>query len=171
VVQVTLRLHHALADGYAIFMALTQLWTTSHSKELKYYEPITNSNFSGTTLSKIRYFIKQLTFPVRAIYELVQDQMEPQEECVLDPPVISQALDEDLFLISTGQTSEKIKLTTVKEIKNKFGVSSTAVILAAVAGGIRNYLLRNGFKVPKYIKTSVPRLKLPRNSIKLINKL
>jgi hypothetical protein len=56
----------------------------------------------------------------------------------------------------------------VKEIREKHNVTFTAVLMAAVAGGVRNYMLAHGIKIPKKMHVTQP-LPWPGHPDKLRN--
>ena len=150
-----LRVHHSLGDGFAILRLLVE---DIHGTDVP-----TNVFEVGTKKTE-----KQLSG-----WNLIRTLMKAPYEMV---SVFIHSWDFNEWRLPERKLTGKlnacltscIPVETMKEIKRAYGTSYTAVIFAAFAGGIRNFMLEKNMKVPRKIHCVIP-LPMPGHPNKLRN--
>ncbi|CAG7820995.1 unnamed protein product [Allacma fusca] len=148
------RLHHSLADGISIQHLLMDV--AGYAQPDKRVTGNRNRNIS---------LINALTFPFRAPFETIG--------ALLDCNDVNQWHLPESKLTGEFRSAASVPVSVdfIKEIKNsQDGVTFAGVVLAAVAGGIRNFMIERGIKIPTMIHCLTP-LPMPGHSDKLRNHL
>ena len=138
---VCLLLHHSLADGFSILKLVGELITSKgRILPLQNYTPSTG----------FRRFMEVIAMSFMAPYETVKVLFDLYDSNEWHIP------EKKLSRKMNGAVLDKIPVDYIKEIKNLSGCSFTSVLLAAFSGGIRNFMLEQGVKVPKTIHCISP---------------
>ena len=148
-----LRMHHSLGDGFSIMKLLVEdihgTVMPGQNFESHNYKP----ELSVWQLSRTM---------VRAPYDMIRTAVHSWDfnEWRLPEKKLTGWLHSAL--------TNRVPVQRVKEIKRAHGTSFTAVIMAAFAGGIRNFMEAKGMKIPEKIHCVVP-LPMPGHPNKLRN--
>lgn len=155
---VILRTHHGLCDGisiYRLFLALTDDGLVNLEKDIAAFR-------------KVPYACMPLMFHLKAFFfgpaSLVRKFADGSDICnPLHPPLRKKT--GQVHILKSTIDVEVIKMIT----RVHLNVSFQSVLLAALAGGVRNYLLGNGHKIPlSPIRVGFP-VPQPGHSLKLRN--
>jgi hypothetical protein len=150
-----LRIHHTMADGYSILQLTNALTDNKNLFENMPKPNVPNRDVFGLVWITLRLCLRG---PIDVLIASWKSFMETNE---------------------WRNTSNKMKgeghlaavdvpLSYVKEIGTKHGVRTTAVIFAALAGGIRRYMEISGTQIPKRFTVISP-LPLPNHPNYLTN--
>lgn len=150
---VLIRIHHGLADGFSVQKMLSYLADEE-------FIP----NFSAK-ISPLQSVLMGLRAVILGPYDIVWRWFRGREDfhhLHLHPSKQSG----EFYVIESKLISTKV----VKSIKKKFGAPFTAVLVAAISGGLRKYMLKYNKPIPKYMSTAIPFATLD-HSDKLTNEL
>ena len=150
----TLRIHHALADGLSIFKLVNQLFSIQVDK-------FPSANFPHLSpLRKLLHFaIMVLKFPYDLAHTLVHSRDGPNSWHIVDKKLSGRYV---------TFSSDRIPMVTIKAIKNKSGVGYNTAVYAITAGAISRLMRQTGQEVPESMKTMVP-FPLPNHPGGLVN--
>ncbi|CAG7729993.1 unnamed protein product [Allacma fusca] len=151
------RFHHGLSDGFSILRLLLNKVCGVSMGTIAQPE-----NFSK---SRKRRIGDLLTFPFLAPYQFCKMLVH-----ALDRNDWHKIKDRDLARPFNFAFSERIPTEFVKAVKSMHDVSFTAVVISAIAGGIRKAMIQEGLKVPKNISAGVP-VPMPGHPTKMRNHL
>ena len=169
------RLHHAIADGIALMSVLMTLcdvspdapWPKPESEKAhrrrgrlvrSLFHPA--ANFFAATRSMADEGRSMLTNPEHLLKRTSQAKAfaERFARLALLPPDSRTLFKGKLGRKKVVAWTENLPLEDVKQIKTAFGVTVNDVLMAVVAGGLREYLLSRGKRVPRNlnIRAMVP---------------
>lgn len=149
---VLLRLHHCLGDGMSIIKMFNLMVDGG-----KMPMPKPTPNNGGNILKKI-------CLPFLAAYDLSIQTLQPIDSNSWHLPK------EKLLRKPNSCLSLPIPMRLVKDIKNETKSSFAGVVLASFAGGLRTFMLENGFEVPDIITVGAS-LPFPGHPDKMRNHL
>ena len=151
----TLRIHHALADGFSLF----KLWVELFDPGFK----IPSANFPklSTPLKILRFFLHVFKFP----YDLAKTVL-----LFRDDANSWHIVDKKLTRRYAVLCSDRIPVSTIKAIKNKYGIGYNTAVYAITAGTISRIMKQTGQKVPKAMTCTIP-YPLPNHPGGLVNHL
>ncbi|CAG7721203.1 unnamed protein product, partial [Allacma fusca] len=138
--QFIFRIHHGLGDGYYILKLLAED-ICGVSTALGKPQVIPRNFFQNIFLGFL--------FWIRAPFQMVQMLVAAHDVNEWHLPLDKVTRPMNIAL------TEPIKLDWIKSIKNEYCVSFSAVIYAAVTGGIRNLMIEKGVPVPNEMHTAV----------------
>jgi WS/DGAT/MGAT family acyltransferase len=165
------RLHHSIADGLALVFVLLSLTDMTpdapwpKGDDQKADEDKDGNWFGGTAFSLLkqgtsaagtvvnlygraaREGVKMVSEPTRILNRLQQgaDAGYAASRLVLLPPDPATPFKGNLGVIKRAAWSVPIPLRDVKTIKNMTNTTVNDVLVSAVSGAIRSYLLQNGY--------------------------
>ncbi|CAG7716992.1 unnamed protein product, partial [Allacma fusca] len=149
------RMHHGLCDGFSILHALMQ--------ELGKISMKTAVKPHYARKSFWRQMVEICTFPVLAPYQFSKTMVDAYD--VNDWHRGTQGTSSKPF---NASFTHRIPTQLIKEVKDRHGVSFTAVVMSTIMGGIRNSMIRQGLKVPRKMSAAIP-VPLPNHPHKLRN--
>jgi len=148
------RFHHVLCDGQAIFTLFIKNFL--QSKDSTFTKPM---KLKRNLVSKIIHLI---TFPYRGAFAFVRIVMQSRDPYPWNVPFKKQTK-------VLQSLPPSIPIQIVKDIKDKFNVSFSSVILAAITGAHRETIIkRNKNSVPRRLPCFSP-FPLEEHSGKLRN--
>ena len=130
---IVFRYHHALSDGYSITKLMAQVTTGDY-----FPSPIMKQ-------SQWKRVLEILTFPFTGMFVAVAYLHRYMDNNAWNFKVNFKASKVRNMHYSC---SDCIPVSQIKEVKNKMGGSFNGVILAAIAGGIRQHFVVNGAHLP-----------------------
>ncbi|CAL8104223.1 unnamed protein product [Orchesella dallaii] len=134
-----LRIHHSLADGFAIQKMLSYLADEP-------YVP----KFSIKTTA-FQNFMLGLRTGLLGSYDALTRLIRWTDSLhTFHIPADKQS--HEYFIVE----SDLISMKQVKAIKEKFGVAFTAILVAAISGGFRKFLVKHKRPIPSFITTGIP---------------
>ena len=152
---VALRVHHSLADGFSVLKVITiDLMVAQYERAQAQFQ---NKTLARKILDVLWALIK---LPFEGAYQIIEsiDINEwhiPEDKLTRD------------YIVGV---TPRIPLQVIKDIKNQHDTSFTCILLAAFAGGIRKFMLNNGYRVPRTMHCLTP-LPMPGHPSKLRNHL
>ncbi|CAG7725579.1 unnamed protein product [Allacma fusca] len=151
---VIINFHHCLTDGFGLLTLMSKISSSvvGSGVESKSPEKKVLARQQKISLGGI---CKGVYFLLRAPYDFISYMIVKVDPTKYNSWHLPEAELEKEWTISPA--TEHISSELVKEIKNCYGVSFNAVILAAFTGSIRNVMLCHPTKkVPDFIRVSVP---------------
>ncbi|CAL8074902.1 unnamed protein product [Orchesella dallaii] len=140
---VIVRLHHGMADGYSML----ELFLNS----------IDNDNVKREDLAKPRFrkrsFLQSLMYWtvvwISVPYYVTQELLTTYDNNALHPKGVK--LTREAY--SAG---DSVPVATIKKIRSTYNVTFSAVVMSALAGGIRKFMLVNDMKIPDKMHVVTP---------------
>lgn len=140
---VLFKIHHSFVDGYSLVrLALTAI-CEGNPEDLPLPQSPNRANFILKVFQKIFILIK-------APYDTLTEVLEESDKNFLhlSPKKVTNEI--------TSALSTKIPTLLFKTIAQQFEVSFTAVVIASVSGGIRNWAEKIGKPIPDTLKCLCP---------------
>lgn len=150
------RIHHVLGDGYFILKLLMEDISGISCQKAAQPKYIQRSGWNK--------LLHAVLFWIRGPYQFVSMMCEAKDTNPWHIP------EEQLTRPMNAALTRKIPLSYVKGIKNSHQVTFTALINAAVSGGIRSMMIEQGIQEPQDIHQAVA-VPLPGHPQKLRNHL
>jgi hypothetical protein len=150
------RVHHGFCDGFTI------LWLL-----MKEVNNISMENVAKPAELRKNIFLRILTaatFWIRAPYDFLKLIVKSKDNNEWHLP------EDQLQRPFNTAFTRRIPLDYIKSIKSSHNVSFTAVVMAALTGGLRQKMLEKGVKVPDYVTTAIA-VPMPGHPTKLRNHL
>lgn len=145
-----IRNHHALIDGRGIVTLMRQLTKCKYSvPEVDYKEPP---------------LLVKLLAPLKVPWDMAKMLVDTHDGLHAWHGPASGPRE------FVAGVTEAIPITTIKAIKNKLGVSYTAILFAAVAGALEKFAQKEGLSVPEKLGVYAP-LPLPKHPGGTVNHL
>ncbi|CAG7825296.1 unnamed protein product [Allacma fusca] len=150
-----LRIHHSLADGFAVLKVITVDLMVAQ------YERAQAAYFQKTLWEKMYGLVFYLfKAPFEGAFQFIES-VDFNEWHIAENRL---ARDHHVAL------TPRIPLDIIKDLKNQHNTSFTCILLAAFAGGIRKFMIEHQYKVPRSIHCLTP-LPMPGHPSKLRNHL
>ncbi|CAG7821676.1 unnamed protein product [Allacma fusca] len=151
---VVINFHHCLTDGFGLLTLMSKISSSVVDSGVKSKSPEKKLPARQQKIS-LGGICKGVYFLLRAPYDFISYIFVKVDPIKSNSWHLPEAELEKEWTISPA--TEHISSDLVKEIKNGYGVSFNAVILAAFTGSIRNVMLCHPTKnVPDFIRVSVP---------------
>jgi len=150
-----LRIHHGVTDGYSL---LKLFLNTMQSEELT-LEKIPQPKFQSRNVLRNILYCTWATLCVP--YYVTKQLLTTRDDNYFHPSGVE--LKRKCFAAGTTMS-----VAVVREVREKFNVTFSAVLMNAVAGGIRRYLMTNGIEIPEKMHVTTP-LPWPGHPVKLRN--
>jgi hypothetical protein len=150
-----MRIHHGVTDGYS----LLKLFLHTMQSEKLTLEKIPQPKFhQRNPLKTLAYY----TWAILCVpYYVTKQLLTTRDDNYFHPKGV--ALKRRCHAAMTT-----MPVSVVREIREKNTVTFSAVLMSALAGGIRNYMLANGIEIPESMHVTTP-LPWPGHPSKLRN--
>ncbi|HEU4568190.1 MAG TPA: wax ester/triacylglycerol synthase family O-acyltransferase, partial [Marmoricola sp.] len=146
------RMHHAIADGFALVRLLLSLTDSTAPTEARLAPPREHPGPRSAVVTALHQATEALLHPQRLAHladprttlhavSAAADDTAALAKLLLLPPDRHTALQGTLGIPKTVAWSDPISLQRIKEVGHEAGASVNDVLLAAVAGGLRSYLV------------------------------
>lgn len=129
-----MRIHHGCTDGYSLLKLFLNSMQSENMKLEDIPQPIFHRR--STWKSLLYHIFAILTVP----YYVMEQLMTTYDDNFFHPKGVT-------LVRKCSAAGVTLPASVVKEIREKHNVTFTAVLMAAIAGGVRNYMLANGIQV------------------------
>ncbi|ODM92649.1 hypothetical protein Ocin01_14035 [Orchesella cincta] len=140
---VIVRLHHGMADGYSML----ELFLNSIDNDNVKREDLAKPRFKKRTfLQSLMYWAAVwLSVP----YYVTQELFTTYDNNALHPKGVK-------LTRQAYSAGDSVPVATIKKIRSKYNVTFSAVVMSALAGGIRKFMLVNDMKIPDKMHVVTP---------------
>lgn len=150
-----MRIHHGVTDGYS----LLKLWLNTMQAENMKLDDIPQPTFHRRDLLKT--IVYNAWAAICVPYYVTAQLMKTYDNNFFHPKGVT-------LVRKCSAAGVTLPASIVKEVREKNNCTFTAVLMAALAGGIRNYLITHGIPIPDKMHVTQP-LPWPGHPEKLRN--
>ena len=144
------RMHHSLGDGYSALKLFNKIFPAMN------LENVIGNQKKMKRTSWLMGILRRIGMVLRAPIDLAEHFVE-SFDWLDNNPWHQLSLKNKYNVV----ISDPISIQLIKDIKNSHKISFASVVHSAIAGGIRNAMIKNGLEVPRKIHLSAP---FPRSS-------
>lgn len=152
---VIIRLHHGVADGYSML----ELFLNSIDNDNVKREDLAKPRFAKRSFLQGLFYWAAVWLSVP--YYVTQELLTTYDDNPFHPKGVK-------LTRTTYTAGDAVPVSVIKNIRSKHNVTFSAVVMSALAGGIRKFMLVNDMKIPDKMHIVTP-LPWPGHPSKLRN--